>query len=139
MVKYMLVTFLRNVKYSFKNDTSKENAVGELMNKLTVTIIILGSTIFLMDVSYGIGWLLGWVFIIVLSSYREKILDYIIDFESFSAKKYILYLFGVMIWIAIPIIISLIFPKYINTLAIFSAYIIDRLLMFITKSFAKEG
>lgn len=109
------------------------------MSKLHFTIFLLGLSLFLWDISYGIGWIFGWVFITLLRIYREPILEKIIgDFKNFSARNYIIYLLGVMVWIAIPPVISLLAPNYISAFAIFGAYVIDRILMFVTKSFSKE-
>lgn len=105
------------------------------MTKLHYLIILLGSTLFFWDITYGIGWLLGWVFIGLLRHYREDILERIIDFDNFSTGVYVAYLFGVICWIAIPLFISFVMPEYINPLAIFGAYFAERILMFITNYF----
>jgi len=109
------------------------------MTKLHVTIIILGSGLFFLDISYGFGWLLGWLFIGLLRINRERILERIIDFDNFSMSAYIIYLIGVMVWIAIPLLASFFAPQYINVWAIFGAYIADRILMFIINAFSKGG
>jgi len=109
------------------------------MTKLHVTVIILGSSLFFLDFSLGIGWLLGWLFAGLLRINRERILERIIDFENFSMKTYIIYLLGVMVWIAIPLLASLFVPQYISPWAIFGAYIADRILMFIINAFSKGG
>lgn len=109
------------------------------MSKLHYVIIVLGSGLFFVDISYGIGWLLGWVFAGLLRHYRERILRYIIDFENFSKRMYLMYLLGVMIWIAIPLLLSFLLSEYINPLAVFGAFFADRILMFIVNSFKKEA
>src|SRR5699024_11839752 len=85
-----------------------------IMTKLHFTLIILGSALFFWDISYGVGWLIGWLFAGLLRQYREKLLDHLIDFDNFSVTKYIAYLFGVVIWIAIPFLISFLLPDYIK-------------------------
>lgn len=108
-----------------------------VMTKLHYLIIVLGSALFFMDISYGIGWLLGWLFAGLLRRYRERILEYIIDFDNFSKKLYFIYLFGVMLWVAIPLLISFFIPEYINPLAVFGAFFADRILLFFINSFRK--
>ena len=44
------------------------------MTKLHFTLIILGSALFFWDISYGVGWLIGWLFAGLLRQYREKLL-----------------------------------------------------------------
>ena len=102
------------------------------MTRLHFTIILLGSLLFLWEFSYGIGWLLGWLFIGILRHYRERILDKVVDLQNFSVARYMAYLFGIIVWIAIPLAISVFFPEYVNPFAIFGAYFIDRILLFVT-------
>ena len=109
------------------------------MSKLNFTVMFLGCSVFLIDTAYGIGWLIGWLFISLLRNYRERLLENIIDFDNFSAKKYVLYLVGVVAWIAVPLLFSFFIPQYINPFAVFAAYFADRILMFIANSFVKEG
>lgn len=105
------------------------------MTKLHYIVIILGSGLFIAGLPYGIGWLVGWLFMVLLRLNREKILNRIIDFKNFSVGIYVAYLFGVIVWIAIPLIVSFIIPEYVDPLAIFGAYFADRILMFITNYF----
>ncbi len=107
------------------------------MSKLSFTVFLLGSSLFLIDFSYGLGWLLGWIFIRLLEHNRGKLLNRILD-NDFSVGKYISYLIGVVIWIATPLLISFFFPEYINPIAIFAAYFVNRIIMFVTKTFVKE-
>ena len=109
------------------------------MTKFHVTILILGLSLFLLDVPSGWGWVLGWIFIGLLRHYRERILDYIIDFDNFSKKLYFMYLIGVMVWVAIPLLISFVVPEYINALAVFGAFFTDRILMFFVNIVRKEA
>lgn len=109
------------------------------MTKAHYIIMVIGLSLFLWDFSYGIGWILGWIFIGLLREYRESLLAYIINFEDFSTKRYMLYLIGVMVWIAIPLLISSLFIDTIHPLAVFGAYFSDRTLMFANKSIRKEG
>lgn len=102
------------------------------MTKLHFTIMLLGSFLFFWDISYGFGWLLGWLFIGILRHYRTRLLDRVIDFEDFSVARYMLYLFGIIVWIAIPLAISVFLPEYVNPFAIFGVYFIDRILLFAT-------
>lgn len=108
------------------------------MTKLHFILIIVGSVLFFWDISYGIGWLIGWLFAGLLRQYREKLLDQLIDFDHFSTGKYIAYLFGVVVWIAIPLLISFLLPDYINPIAVFAAFFVDRALMFVMRSIRKE-
>ena len=108
------------------------------MTKFHYIIIILGSSLFFWDISYGMGWLFGWLFAGLLRHFREPMLERIIDFENFSTKKYIAYLLGVMAWIAIPLVISLLFEDYINPIAVFAAFFADRVLMLLVNYFRKE-
>lgn len=116
----------------------KINSDGRFqMTKLSIVVFILGSSLFLMDFTYGIGWVLGWVFMGLLEANREKLLDQIIDFDTFSVKKYIVYLLGVVLWIAAPLALAYVLPDYINPIAIFGAYFANRAIMFLTKVFMK--
>lgn len=54
------------------------------MSKLHFTIFLFGLGLYLWDISYGVGWVIGWLFITLLSIYRERILTQVIDFENFS-------------------------------------------------------
>lgn len=108
------------------------------MSKLSFTVFLFGLTLFFFDSSYGVGWILGWVFMYLLETNREKLLDQILDVNNFSMKKYILYLVGVMLWIAAPLLVSFLIPGYINPLSVFAAYFSSRLIMFITKALQKE-
>lgn len=107
------------------------------MTKLHYIIIVLGLPLFFWEIPFGFGWLLGWLFVGLLRQYRERILEYVIDFEHFSIRSYIAYLLGVMAWVAIPLIISFFFPEYFEPLAVFGAFFIDRALMFMMNSFRK--
>lgn len=107
------------------------------MTKAHFIVMFLGLSLFFWDFSYGTGWLLGWIFIGLLQVYRGKILDYVIDFNDFSTGRYILYLIGVMVWIAIPLLLATLFIDYINPLAVFGAYFIHRAIMFISNSVRK--
>lgn len=107
------------------------------MTKLSFVVFMLGNALFLMDFTYGIGWVLGWIFMGLLEANREKMLNHIIDFDTFSVKKYITYLLGVILWIAAPLALAYFFPSYINPIAIFGAYFANRAIMFITKVFTK--
>lgn len=108
------------------------------MTKLSFLLLLLGCLLFFTGIPNGIGWVIGWIFISILRNYREKVLDYVIDFKDFSIARYVLYLVGVIVWIAIPIAAAFVFPKFINPIAVFGAYFVDRILMFITKPFLKE-
>lgn len=108
------------------------------MTKIHYLIIVLGSALFFWDISYGVGWLFGWVFAGLLRHYRERILERVIDFDNFSTRLYLMYLLGVMVWIAIPLLISFLIPDYINPLAVFGAFFADRILMFVINILRKE-
>lgn len=108
------------------------------MTRLHFTIILLGLSLFLWDISYGVGWLLGWLFIGILRHYREAILNYVIDLNNFKVSLYILYLIGIVVWLAIPLGLSLLVPNYINAMTVFGAYFIDRILLFVTQA-VKRG
>ena len=108
------------------------------MTKFHVIIMILGSGLFLLDITYGLGWLLGWIFVGLLRQYRGVILERIVDFNDFSVMRYIGYLLMVMVWIAIPLLISFFLPKHLNPLAVFGAFFADRFLMFIIESISKK-
>lgn len=107
------------------------------MSKFSFTVFLLGLTLFFLDFSYGLGWLLGWVFIGLLEDNREKLLNRILN-NNFSVGKYVSYLLGVIVWIATPLLISFFLPEYINPVTIFAAYFINRIIMFVTKTFVKE-
>ena len=108
------------------------------MTKFHVIIMILGSGLFLLDITYGLGWLLGWIFVGLLRQYRGVILERIVDFNDFSVMRYVGYLLTVMVWIAIPLLISFFIPEYFNPLAVFGAFFADRFLMFIIESISKK-
>lgn len=108
------------------------------MSSIRFTIFLLGLPLFFLDLAYGIGWVLGWFFMYLLDTIRWRLLDYVLDIERFSMTKYMAYLTGVMLWIAAPLLISLIIPAHINTLAIFAAYFSSRIVMFITKASKRE-
>ena len=108
------------------------------MSKFSFTVFLLGLTLFFLDLSYGLGWFLGWFFMTLLEYNREKFLNRILDVNNFSMGKYIAYLLGVVIWIAVPLLVSFIIPDYINPLAVFAAYFSSRIIMFISKAFMKE-
>lgn len=107
------------------------------MSKFSFTVFLFGLVLFFFDYSYGLGWVLGWLFIILLEYNREKILDRLLDINDFSMKRYIAYLIGVMFWIAAPLLMSFLIPNHINPFAIFGAYFSSRLIMFISKTFIK--
>lgn len=113
-------------------------ALGGIMTKAHYIVLSLGLSLFFLDSSYGIGWIFGWIFVGLLRHFREPILEYIIDFENFSTRTYVAYLLGVMVWIAIPLVISLLFEDYINPIAVFAAFFADRALMFLINYFRKE-
>ena len=108
------------------------------MTKFHIIIMILGSGLFFWDITYGLGWVLGWLFVGLLRQYRGLILERIIDFDDFSVLRYIMYLLTVMVWIAIPLLISFFIPEYFNPLAVFGAFFADRFLMFIIESISKK-
>ncbi|MDN6161589.1 MAG: hypothetical protein L0I79_02345 [Atopostipes sp.] len=107
------------------------------MSRFSFTVFLLGLLLFFFDFSYGLAWIIGWIFIVILEYNREKILNQLLDMDNFSMKRYIAYLIGVMLWIALPLLVSFLIPSYINPLAIFAAYFSNRLIMFITKAFTK--
>ena len=108
------------------------------MTKFHIITMILGSGLFFWDITYGLGWLLGWLFVGLLRQYRVVILERIVDFDDFSVLRYISYLLSVMFWIAIPLLISFFLPQYFNPLAVFGAFFADRFLMFIIGSINKK-
>lgn len=108
------------------------------MTKFHVIIVILGLPLFLLDMTYGIGWLVGWIFVGLLRQYRGVILERIIDFNDFSSIRYIMYLLLVMVWIALPLGLSVLLPQYINPIAVFGAFFADRVLMFVIESVSKK-
>ncbi len=108
------------------------------MTKFHVIIMILGSGLFFWDITYGLGWLLGWLFVGLLRQYRGVILERIIDFNDFSVVRYVGYLLLVMAWIAIPLLTAFLLPAYFNPLAVFGAFFADRFLMFITENISKK-
>ncbi len=107
------------------------------MTKYHYLVLLLGSILFFWDISYGIGWLLGWVFIGLLRHYRERILENVLDMKNLNVARYIGYLIGIIVWLAIPLGITLIFPDYIHPIAVFAAYFGDRILMFVLNLFKK--
>lgn len=109
------------------------------MTKLHYLIIVLGSGLFFWDIPSGVGWLFGWIFAGLLRHYRERILEYVIDLDNFSKGLYFTYLIGVMVWVAIPLLVSFLIPEYINPLAVFGALFTDRILMFFVNFFKKEA
>lgn len=107
------------------------------MTKLSFAVFLFGNLLFLVDITYGIGWILGWIVMGLLETNREKILEQMIDFDSFSVTQYIAYLFGVVLWIASPLVLAYFFPSYISPIAIFGAYFASRIIMFLTKAIMK--
>ena len=107
------------------------------MTKLSFIVFLLGSSLFLVDFSYGVGWVLGWIAMGLLEANREKILEQMIDFDHFSVRQYITYLLGVVLWISAPLVLWYFFPSYINPIAIFGAYFASRTIMFLTKGIMK--
>ncbi len=93
--------------------------------------MFLGSLLFFWDISYGFGWLLGWVFVGLLRQYREQILEIVLDMNNLSIARYVGYLVGIIVWLAIPLGITLIFPDYLNPIAVFAAYFADRVLNYV--------
>lgn len=108
------------------------------MNKFSLTVFLLGLTLFFINYSYGLGWFLGWFFIALLEHNREKFLNRLLDIHNFSMGKYIIYSIGVMVWIATPLLFSFLRPEFANPLAVFAAYFSNRIIMFIRKAFTKE-
>lgn len=108
------------------------------MTKIHFILIFLGSGLFLWDFSYGAGWLLGWIFAGLLRQYRVKLLERLIDFKDFSRGKYTGYLLLVMVWIAVPLLISFLMPEIFNPFTVFAAFFVDRFLMFVLNLFSKE-
>lgn len=108
------------------------------MTKYHYSVIILGMSLFFINMTYGVGWLLGWIFVGLLRHYRVPILERMIDFDNFSAKQYVGYLLLVMVWIAIPLLISFTLPLYVNPIAVFGALFADRILVFFVNSISKK-
>ena len=113
-------------------------ALGGIMTKAHYLIMILGLGLFLLDISFGIGWILGWIFVGLLRQYRGAILERVVDFENFSVTRYIAYLFLVMFWIAMPLLISFVMSDYINPIAVFAAFFVDRSLIFVLGIFESK-
>ena len=107
------------------------------MTKLSLIVFLFGNLLFFVDFTYGVGWILGWIMMTLLQVNREKILNQMIDFDTFSVTQYILYLFGVVLWIASPLALAYFFPSYINPIAIFGAYFASRIIMFLTQGIMK--
>ena len=107
------------------------------MTKLSFVVFLFGNLLFLVDFSYGVGWVIGWIAMVLLETNRGKILEQMIDFDSFSVTQYITYLLGVVLWIATPLALSYFLPLYINPIAIFGAYFASRTIMFLTKGVMK--
>ena len=108
------------------------------MTKFHVIVMILGSGLFFWDITYGLGWLLGWIFVGLLRQYRVVSLEKISDSNDVSVVRYVAYLLSVMVWIAIPLLVSFLLPAYFNPLAVFGAFFADRALMFIIESIGKK-
>src|SRR5699024_5053636 len=105
-----------------------------IMTKLHFTLIILGSALCYRYISYGVGWLIGCLFDGIVRRYSVKLIERLRDLDSFSVRIYIAYLFAVVIWIAIPFLISFLLPDYINRIFVFLGFFVDRALMFIMRS-----
>lgn len=123
--------------YFYSNSKVNNFDRGMRMSKFSFTVFLIGLTLFFIDFSYGLGWILGWLFMALLEYNREKFLNRLLDVNKFSMKKYIAYLLGVMLWIAAPLLVSFLIPETINPLAIFAAYFSSRMIMFISKTFMK--
>ena len=108
------------------------------MSKFSFTVFLFGLTLFFIDSSYGIGWIVGWLFITLLEYNRGKLLDRLLDISNFSMKKYLAYLVGVILWIATPLLVSFLIPSHISPYGIFGAYFSSRMIMFLSNSFIKE-
>lgn len=109
------------------------------MNKLKLIVFILGCSTFFIDTSWGLGWVLGSLVMFLLNTFREPILDRIIDFKNIKISYYILYLLAVMLLIALPLLLAFWIPDIINPLWVFVAYFTSRILDFITRSRVKKG
>lgn len=107
------------------------------MTKLSFVVFLFGNLLFLVDFTYGVGWVIGWLAMFLLETNREKILSQMIDFDTFSVMQYVIYLVGVVLWIAAPLALAYFFPSYINPIAIFGAYFASRTIMFLTKGIMK--
>lgn len=107
------------------------------MTKLSFVVFLFGNLLFLVDFTYGVGWVIGWLAMFLLGTNREKIFEQMVDFENFSVMQYITYLLGVVLWISTPLVLWYFFPSYINPIAIFGAYFASRIIMFLTKGIMK--
>ena len=108
------------------------------MSRFSFTVFLFGLSSFFFDFSYGLGWLSGWIFILLLEYNREKFLNSVLDLENFLLRKYIAYLLGVTLWLVVPLLISAIFPDFLNPFAVFAAYLANRIIMFVSNAFVKE-
>ena len=100
--------------------------------------VVIGIILIFIDRAYAGGWFLGWAIMYLVKWMRENLLVRLIDFKRFKVSHYVFYLLLVVVIIAIPLAIAFFYPEVINPYAVFLAYFIDRILMFVTGALVKE-
>lgn len=108
--------------------------------KIKITLALLGTLGFLfLDLSFSLGWLLGWIALFALSFFRERYYSIVLTEKDFSVKRYLAYILFVFVILWIAPILAFIFPKVLNPFALIAAYFIDRFITYIGRVFKKES
>lgn len=87
--------------------------------------------------SYSLGWLMGWIILLIIRKARLFFYESIIDVHRKNTGIYILYFVFIFLILWVPPLISFMVPHLINPYTLIVTYFIDRFEMYILRIFFK--
>ena len=102
------------------------------MNKKIKYYILLGILLISLVINYHItlGFILGYIFYIIYQKILILRIDYIIKANKVDIIIYLINLFG-LILLAIPLLISMLYPQIFHWLGVFMGLVFDKLFIYI--------
>lgn len=108
------------------------------LHKLFLGLLLLSIPLFFLNPSIGFGWAIGQTVMVLLVLSREAFYKKLFDSTTFDMKQYVAYVLYTIVLLAGPLLFSFFYSQFINPIAIFAAYFIDRMLSFVVNLFNKE-
>lgn len=92
---------------------------------INISIIIITAILYLIEPSYGLGWLYGWLFILIRRQLRYKYLNYVSNEKTFNIGLFILYTVLSFAIAVGTIYLSFMIQEWIHPVLVLVAYIVD--------------
>lgn len=108
------------------------------LHRIYILLALLGIPFLIWNMPIAIGWIIGHGVMFLLVIARTLFYDNVLNSPEFKMGKYISYVLFTVVLIAGPLLFSFFFREWVEPLAVFAAYFLDRSLTFITNLFSKE-